>query len=102
MGMAHAACLPLKAASAFMFFLVQSAHLVRPTTTEATWPSAAYATVTAISTAQTPRSILPDAMVLLASLCVRRSALRHGFYRHERTAHICSACISLEDGAPVL
>ena len=51
----------------------------RPTTTEATWPSAAFATETANSTAQTPRSILPDAMVLLASLCVRRLALRHGF-----------------------
>ena len=57
---------PLKAVSAFMFFLVQSAHLARPTTTDATWPSAALATAIAIITAQTPRSILP-AMVLLAS-----------------------------------
>lgn len=61
--------LPLKATSAFMFFLVQSAHLARPTTTDATWASAAFVTAIAISTAQTPRNILPDAMVLLASYC---------------------------------
>jgi hypothetical protein len=55
--------LPLKAVSAFMFFLVQSAHLARPTTTEATWPSAAPATAIATSAAQKPRSTVP-AMVL--------------------------------------
>jgi hypothetical protein len=46
-----------------MFFLVQSAHLARPTTTEATWPSAAPATAIATSAAQKPRSTVP-AMVL--------------------------------------
>jgi hypothetical protein len=61
----HAACLPLKPASAFMFFLVLSAHLARPTTTDATWPSAAFVTPTTISTAQTPRSILSGAIVCL-------------------------------------
>lgn len=59
-------CLPLKAASAFMFFLVQSAHLARPMTTDATSPEAALATAIAISTAQTPRSLCGVDPMLLA------------------------------------
>lgn len=47
--------IPLNAASAFMFFLVQSAHLARPTTTEDASLEAALATTAiAISKAQTP------------------------------------------------
>jgi len=46
---------PLKAASAFKFFRVQSAHLARPTTTDAALPLAAFAMATTISAAQTPR-----------------------------------------------
>ena len=46
---------PLKAASAFKFFRVQSAHLARPTMTDAALPLAAFAMATTISAAQTPR-----------------------------------------------
>jgi hypothetical protein len=45
-----------------MLFLVQSAHLARPTTTDAGSPDAAFATAIAISTAQTPRRGLAAAM----------------------------------------
>jgi hypothetical protein len=45
------AYLPLKASSAFMFFLVQSAHLARPTTTDA---ASALTTASASRRAQTP------------------------------------------------
>jgi hypothetical protein len=44
----------LKAASAFMFLLVQSEHLARPTTTGAVSPCAASARPMASTTAQTP------------------------------------------------
>jgi hypothetical protein len=49
----------LKAASAFTFFLVQSAHLARPTT-DAASADPAFATAIAISTAtaQAPRTVL--------------------------------------------
>jgi len=46
--------IPLNAASAFMFFLVQSAHLARPATTEEASLEAALAMAITISTAQTP------------------------------------------------
>jgi hypothetical protein len=59
--------LPLKAASAFTFFLVQSAHLARPMI-DAASPDPAFATAIAISTAttQAPRRSLRGAASMLA------------------------------------
>jgi hypothetical protein len=56
--------IPLKAASAFMFFLVQSAHLARPTTNEDVSLEAALATAITISTAQTPGRRPPSAAAM--------------------------------------
>ena len=44
----------MKAASAFMFFLVQSEHLAKPTTTGAVLPCVALARSMASAMAQTP------------------------------------------------
>jgi hypothetical protein len=62
---------PLKTASAFMFFRLQSAHLAKPTTMEAVSGSAAWASTAANRTAQTltsrPRGRAPIVEALVSS-----------------------------------